>query len=235
MTALPNADKAKGLPRKPKKTGNHKPSPSSVKLMKPPSIIDEETGVSVEYAWQNNHKWFVLRATYGREAKAADLITTLGGIAYLPMHHVVEKKGRHISHRLAPLLQQFVFVYATDDEINKYVRETPQLSFLTFYYNHFTTAANGYNPPLTVPYCQMINFIKVTTVDNIYTMSVSKEQVHYKSNDIVRIVSGDFKGVKGRVARVKGNQRVVVEIQGVGIIATAYIPTALLERVEPAK
>ena len=47
----------------------------------------------------------------------------------------------------------------------------------------------------------------------------------------MRVVAGDFKGVEGRVARVASEQRVVVEIEGLCLIATAYIPTAFIRPV----
>ena len=57
------------------------------------------------------------------------------------------------------------------------------------------------------------------------------KQCHFKSGDLVRIVDGKFKGVAGRVARVCGQQRVVVEVEGLCLVATAYVPSAFLERI----
>ena len=47
---------------------------------------------------------------------------------------------------------------------------------------------------------------------------------------MVRVTDGEFKGVEGRVARVSGQQRVVVEVEGVCLISTAYIPSAFIEK-----
>ena len=41
-----------------------------------------------------------------------------------------------------------------------------------------------------------------------------------------------FKGVEGRVARVSGQQRVIVAITNVGLVSTAYVPTASLQVIE---
>ena len=57
---------------------------------------------------------------------------------------------------------------------------------------------------------------------------VEPEHCHYKSGDKVRVVQGDFSGVEGRIARVSGQQRVVVEINGLCMVATAYIPSPFL-------
>ena len=75
----------------------------------------------------------------------------------------------------------------------------------------------------------MLNFIKLTSVESEHIKLVEPERCHYKSGDKVRIVEGDFAGVVGRVARIAGQQRVVVEINGLCMVATAYIPSAFLE------
>ena len=48
-------------------------------------------------------------------------------------------------------------------------------------------------------------------------------------SDIVKIIDGEFKGVTGKVARIAGQQRVVVEIAGVCMVATAYIPSIFIK------
>lgn len=46
----------------------------------------------------------------------------------------------------------------------------------------------------------------------------------------VRVIKGAFEGVEGRVARVTGQQRVVITLEGLCIVATAYIPSAFLTK-----
>lgn len=46
---------------------------------------------------------------------------------------------------------------------------------------------------------------------------------------MVKVIDGEFKGVTGRVARIAGQQRVVVEISGLCLVATAYIPTDFIK------
>lgn len=58
---------------------------------------------------------------------------------------------------------------------------------------------------------------------------MAPEQCHYKSGDLVKVIGGEFEGVTGKVARIAGQQRVVVEITGLCMVATAYIPTNLIK------
>lgn len=186
------------------------------------------------YIHNPQKKWFVLRATYNRQKMAYDYIVNSEKCsdveAYLPLHHVLKFVHGKRKRVLEPYLPQLLFVYATAERVKVLVEETTDLPFLTYYYNHFKQDEQGKNPPLTVPYHAMMNFIRITSLDNDHVKVVSAEQCHYKNGDIVRVVDGDFIGVEGKVARVAGQQRVVVEIEGVCLVTTAYIPSAFLER-----
>jgi transcription antitermination factor NusG len=127
-----------------------------------------------------------------------------------------------------PLLPNLLFVYATPEVMDTYVRRTPQLGYINYYYNHFKTV-NGVNPPLTIPYEDMMNFIHVLSVENEHVMVVEKERCHYKSGEEVLVTQGEFEGVHGKVVRVAGQQRVVVNLEGLCLVATAYIPSAFLK------
>ena len=61
---------------------------------------------------------------------------------------------------------------------------------------------------------------------------VDELQCNFKSGDSVRIIEGEFKGVEGRVARIAGQQRVVITLTQIGLISTAYIPTAFIKVLE---
>lgn len=76
-----------------------------------------------------------------------------------------------------------------------------------------------------------MNFTKLTSVDSEHIKLIEPEHCHYKSGDKVRVVEGDFAGVVGRVARIAGQQRVVVEINGLCMVATAYIPKSFIHRI----
>ena len=195
----------------------------------PPSAY--ERWVSLGYEYDPQKSWYVLRATYGREKKAYDYIVNDGTVAYLPLRYIEKRVLGRKKRILAPLLPNILFVYAEKSKIDEYVKQTPELSFLRYYFNHLETDANGTNPPLTIAYSEMNNFIDVTSVDDTHLKVVDLSQCHFKSGDKVRITGGAFAGVQGYVARVAGQQRVVVTIEGLCSVATAYIPTAFIETI----
>lgn len=195
-----------------------------------PKVTSSQTGVSVEYAHDPNKKWYVMRASYGRERRAHDYIVEDGTFIYLPTHQVYKMKDGKRVRSEEVLVPNIIFIYATREKADEYVKETAQLSFLTYYYDHFNTE-NGKNPPLVVPLDEMHNFMLATSTDSEHVRLVDASQCRFKSGDTVRVVGGPFCGVEGRVARLAGQQRVIVTVTGLCSVATAYIPSAFLETI----
>lgn len=126
----------------------------------------------------------------------------------------------------------FCICYKGDCKLH-YQEKGEETSVLKFYLDKTKPLEdNGKHPPLTIPFTSMTNFIKATSTDSEHVRIVSAEQCHYKSGDIVKVIEGEFKGVTGRVARIAGQQRIVVEISGLCLVATAYIPTEFIEIVK---
>ena len=196
-----------------------------------PEAQRSQTGVSSGYVQKANHEWFVLRVTYNRTQKACDIISTANVQSYMPMHYVIKKEIGKKKRMLQPLLPNLFFVYATREVVNSIIKKRgDETSVLKFYLDKTKPLEeNGKHPPLTIPFTAMINFIKATSTDSEHVRIVSSEQCHYKSGDIVKVIDGQFEGVVGKVARIAGQQRVVVEISGLCLVATAYIPTDFIK------
>ena len=199
-----------------------------------PEAQRSQTGVSSDYVQKANHEWFVLRVTYNRAKKANGFISKSGVQAYMPMHYVIKKEIGKKKRILQPLLPNLLFVYATREAVNSIIKKKEdEISVLRFYLDKTKPLEiNGKHPPITIPFTAMINFIRATSTDNDHVRVVSSEQCHFKSGDVVRVTGGEFEGVTGKVARIAGQQRVVVEISGLCLVATAYIPNGFLEIVQ---
>ncbi|WP_293540779.1 UpxY family transcription antiterminator [Prevotella sp.] len=199
-----------------------------------PEAQSLQTGVSSDYIQEANHEWFVLRVTYNRTQKACDIISTANVQSYMPMHYVVKKEIGKKKRILQPLLPNLFFVYTTREAANAIIKKKgDEPSILKFYLDKTKPLEeNGKHPPLTIPFAAMINFIKATSTDSEHVRIVAPEQCHYKSGDLVKVIGGEFEGVTGKVARIAGQQRVVVEITGLCLVATAYIPTNLIKELK---
>lgn len=180
--------------------------------------------------------WFVLRITYGRVLKAHDVLSTQESIeVYMPVRYTIRNINGRNRRVTTPMLHSLLFVYSKletiDHIVNVYQRQDQYKNLISFYFDHFRTKNDGKNIPLIIPYNAMMNFIRITSIDNEHIRLIHPDQCHYRNGDLVRIIEGDFKGIVGRVARVAGQQRVVVELDGICMVTTAYIPSAFIKKI----
>lgn len=226
-------------------TGRGQANPPSVRVLRgveategrlAPDTIPEakssQTGVSVRYVPTPGKSWYVFRASYGREDRAKDYIVEDGTFVYIAKRYARKTVNGKQKKVLETLIPNLLFVYTTEDKADEYVKRTPALSFLTYYYNHFELDDDRKNPPLTVSCKEMENFIIATCNSSEHLKFVDESQCHFKSGEIVKVIDGIFKGAEGRVARVAGQQRVVLSLSSIGLISTAYIPTAFLRPID---
>lgn len=215
-------------------TGRGQAKPPSVRVA--PDTIPEarssQNGVSVSYVPTPGMSWYVFRASYGREDKASDFIVEDGTFVYIAKRYARKTVNGKQKKVLETLIPNLLFVYTNKEKAEEYVKNTPALSYLTYYYNHFELDDDQKNPPLTVSCKEMENFIIATCNKSEHLKFVDESQCHFKGGEIVKITDGNFKGVEGRVARVSGQQRVIVTITNVGLVSTAYVPTAFLQIIE---
>ena len=222
MSTLSNVETGRGQAKPP----SFRVAPETI-----PEAKSSKTGVSVRYVVNPDKSWYVFRASYGREDKASDYIVEDGTFVYIAKRYtrkIVNGKQKKVLETLIPNL---LFVYTTEDKAKEYVKDTPSLSYLTYYYNHFELDDDQKNPPLTVSCKEMENFIIATCNKSEHLKFVDETQCHFKGGEIVKIIDGNFKGVEGRVARVSGQQRVIITLTNVGLVSTAYIPTAFIRAI----
>lgn len=176
--------------------------------------------------------WYVLRTTYGREKKAYDYLTAKGITAFYPTTNVVKLiKGKRKVVTESRLPNIF-FAYGTEEQLKEYVYDNVNLPFLRFYYRHKHVGSRAIKTPLIVPKYQMES-LKIICEAEASDIIVSLSSVpNFQTGQMVRVVDGAFKGVIGRVKRWQGQQRVGVIIGDMATFATAYVPSAFLEKID---
>ena len=196
-----------------------------------PSISKNKGGVSVENVSFENKQWFVLRVSYGRIIKAKAFFEAKELECYVPLRYkeiLKQGKKRIITE---PLLPSFLFVHASAEQVEALLHDNKVVAnesraLLSYYFDH-TTHRQGNpdrNPPLTIRDEVMNNFIHLTSIKNPHIIPVTSNNIQFKLGDNVVVMEGEFKGVHGRVARIAGQQRVVVELFDECLVATAYVP-----------
>lgn len=212
--------------------------PSAGLTSSTPSISDNvRNGVSVENVPAGNKQWFVLRVSYGRIDKAKIFIEAKGLECYVPMRYKEIKKQGKKRIISTPLLPSFIFVHATAEQVEALLHDNKVManesrSLLSYYFDHTTHRQDNpnRNPPLTIRDEAMNNFIRLTSIKNPHIIPVTSDNIQLKLGDNVVVTEGEFNGIHGRVARIAGQQRVVVELFDGCLVATAYVPKEAMRK-----
>ena len=204
-----------------------------------PSISDDvKDGVSVENVPTQSTQWFVLRVSYGRVLKAEEIIDARNIECYAPKRHKQITKFGKNNIITGSLIPSFVFVHTSHEEVDailhdKKVNSIESRPLLSYYYDHTSYRHNNPNPnpPLVIRDDAMDNFIKLTSVKNPHIIPVTSQNIQYKFGNHVIVTEGEFEGIQGRVARIAGQQRVIVELFSGCLVASAYIPKEAMRKV----
>ena len=203
-----------------------------------PSISDDvRYGVSVENVPAGNKRWFVLRVSYGRIDKAKTFVKAKGMECYVPLQYKEIKKQGKKRIITEPLLPSFLFVHATAEQVETLLHDNKVVAndsrpLLSYYFDHTIHRQDNpdRNPPLTIRDEAMNNFIRLTSIKNPHIIPVTSNNIQFKLGDNVVVTEGEFKGIHGRVARIAGQQRVVVELFDGCLVATAYVPREAMRK-----
>ena len=172
--------------------------------------------------------WYALRVSYSRELKVQDRLNESGIRTFVPMmwRRCPVKPGMtsgNPSRRLVPAVGNLCFAYSTRAELEDFIRGYGDTSPVHFYWDR--TA----NKPLTVPEKAMNDFIAVSSTldeDLIYITEITSK---LREGQTVKVKEGPFKGVEGKVVRIRKSRRILVELPGMLAVATTYIQPEYLE------
>lgn len=197
----------------------------------PPISDDVRYWVSVENVSTGNKQWFVLRVSYGRIIKAKAFIEAKGLECYVPLRYKEVRKQGKKRIITKPLLPSIIFLIATVEQVETLIHDNKVMTnesqaLLSYYFDHTIHRQDNpnRNPPLTIRDEAMNNFIRLTSIKNPHIIPVISNNIQFKLGDNVIVTEGEFKGVHGRVARISGQQRVIVELFDGCLVATAYVP-----------
>ena len=169
-------------------------------------------------------QWHVLRATYARELKVQDQLREPGIRTFIPMtwHKSDPATGKH-QKTLVPAITGLVFAQATREALDSYIRSFGDARPVNYYWDR--TA----NRPLTVPDKAMEDFIAIASTmdpDLIYLTEISDK---LREGQKVIVKEGPFKGVEGKVVRIRKSRRIMVEIPGMLAVASTYVEMGNVE------
>lgn len=170
--------------------------------------------------------WYAMRITYSRELSFKEFLDTRKIQNFIPMHYQEIRKDEKIIRKLVPVIHNLIFVHSTRNCIEE-IRKTEFHRFPVYcIMNPFT------KKPITVPDVQMKHFMAVAASYNEQLVYLSPSEVPLHKGQKVRIVGGIWEGVEGQYMRIAKDRRVVVAIQGLMVVATAFVHPSLVQPLE---
>ena len=168
----------------------------------------------------NELHWYVAN-TCRQEKKIKQRLDSMGIENFIPFQQNARKIHGVDKLIEVPVIPNLVFIHTTFKSCMSLIQE------YAFDMRYLRDRETGNF--LIVPDKQMNDFM--------FLLDFSKEMVevvneNLKKGDKVRVIKGDFAGIEGELIRVKGHKRVVVRLEGVVSLATAYIPGSFLEKIE---
>ena len=193
--------------------------------------------------------WYALKIFYNKVFAIEEMMALKGvktyipvareevkGEEYLRLRAILQKDGRtdfedrryifdnpHIYKRV-PLIKSLMFIRCLDTDIKKLRYEIGERGFVYL-------KADG-KAPAVIPDREMDAFRLVADTFREGILVFEDDAItRYREGGRVRVKEGPFKGAEGYIKRIRKDRRLVVAIEGVIAIATAYIPPELLEPV----
>ena len=167
--------------------------------------------------------WYAIRVTYNRELKVKEELDERGITNFVPMQYRREERGGVMVKRLVPSIHNLIFICLTPTEMKEY-RQTTAMP-IRYMMNRET------RKPITVPDREMENFIKVAGTYEEKLIYLNPEPGDFSKGERVRIIGGMFAGAEGVFVRIKGDRRVVVNIEGLVAVATTFVHPSMIEKI----
>ena len=163
-------------------------------------------------------QWFAIRVTYSREMALKEYLDRCRMESFIPMSYKEVIKGERKVRKLVPVIHNLVFVRSTREKLDEIKRDISLKVPIRYIMDRET-------------HRQMHSFIAVAGAYDEQIVYLDPTIVSLREGDRVRIVGGVFSGVEGIFIRIKGDRRVVVSIEGVMAVATAFVHPSLIEPV----
>ena len=167
--------------------------------------------------------WYAIRVTYHRELKVKEDLDARGITCFVPMQYRREERHGVMIKRLVPSVHNLIFIYITPTDMTEY-KKTTDLP-IRYMMNRET------RKPITVPTREMENFIKIAGTYDEKLIYLNPNPGDFTKGERVRIIGGMFVGAEGVFVRIKGDRRVVVNIEGLVAVATTYVHPSMIEKI----
>ena len=171
-------------------------------------------------------RWFAFKVFYNKVFEVERDIQELGVRTYFPKLKIYKKWEDKQKEQIKPAISSLIFVQCTEEKVWDLQKD---LFGRVMLYTHMSSEGNRKASPVDEE--EMRLFMLVTSVEDERLQYLDVDSVNYKEGQRVRVLDGPYKGCVGYIKRIKGNRRLLVAVEGIALVATSYIPSVFLEKI----
>jgi len=160
--------------------------------------------------------WYAIYTNPRAEKRVLDRLLEQGIDAYLPMITVMRQWSDRKKKVKIPLIKSYVFVNLFEIEIKR--------------------ALAVFGVVNVLKYMGKPAIVKDFEIDNLKIVTQKGANIESLDNNIgveigedIEIKSGPFEGLKGKCAKIKGKNRVIVELETLGSFFSVEIPVSIVK------
>lgn len=169
--------------------------------------------------------WYAFKVFYNKVFKIEDTLNEDKIETYIPCETTLVERGGVKKKIRKPVISSLLFFYSTEKQA---LALQQRLTDRVILYTHLV---NWQKLPIAIPEREMKIFMLVTSSGEKGLDYFGDAPIEYSTGERVLVTDGPFKGAEGYIHRIKGNRRLIVAIQGVCAVATAYIPQCFLKKI----
>lgn len=172
------------------------------------------------------NRWYALKVFYNRVYSVEQFLLQDDIRYYIPTVEREVKLGNRTVKRREPAISSLMFAYASEQYLQDLQKRLKNTTPFMLYYDREAKR------PAPISDHEMNIFMLVTSAGEQSLEYIGEDMVNFEQGTHVRVTGGPFEGAEGYIHRVKGDRRLIVRIEGVVAVATAYIPNSFLQRIE---
>ena len=169
--------------------------------------------------------WYAFKVFYNKVFEIEDSLNRDKIETYIPCERILVERGGVKKYVRKPIISSLLFFYSTEKRALALQQKLTDRVLL------YTRLVNWQKLPIAIPEREMKIFMLVTSSGEKGLDYFGDVPMEYSTGERVLVTDGPFKGAEGCIHRLKGNRRLIVAIQGVCAVATAYIPQCFLRKI----
>ena len=164
-------------------------------------------------------QWFAVRTQLKCEKQVAVYFERAGIECYLPLQRYTRQWGRRKVEVEIPLISNYIFVNINRSEYPKVLETEFVYGFLVF---------GGLLSP--IPECELLLLKRILGEYK----DIDVKSLEFEEGEEIEILAGKLTGLRAKLVKQKGKNKVLVELQNIGYGLYLTIETGMIQKIKSA-